>query len=583
MLAALLRLAIVLVPLIAALVVSLWFTATVPPSSVAIPSLFYLLLLIAIAVSVTVVVDRVARRALPLVALLKLALPFPDSAPSRFGLALRRTNPRLIQRQLDAASAGDGQPLTDQECLESLLALATDLSRHDRATRGHGERVRAYAELIAEDLNLPVDDRGKLRWAALLHDVGKLAVPAEILSKPGRPSDDEWAVLVEHPREGMVLTDSVAEWLGEWRHGIDQHHERWDGAGYPLGLAETDIHISGRIVAVADTYDVITAARSYKQPLSHAAARSELAAAAGTQFDPTVVRSMVSIAIARPPAFLSPITAFLNRPGFEAATTIAVAIMATLGMTAGLVADAMGIGNEPVDESDLLAAELPGDSESGGTSTATSSTAGATSDESDVASLVTSTADDAWAAETAGSSAAPVKITWVEPIGEPSQSGIRLLGTAPVDRPESAPEPAPVADPDPVPEPAPQPESAPAPVPDADPVPEPAPQPESAPAPQPESAPAPQPEPAPEPAPVPDPDPVPEPEPAPQPEPAPAPAPEPAPVPDPDPVPEPAPAPAPGTGPGNNGNGNPGTNGNGNGQSGDGHGQAFEGQISLGK
>ena len=142
-------------------------------------------------------------------------------------------------------------------------------------------------------------DRDRLQWACLLHDIGKLAVPAHILSKAGRPDDEEWAILKRHPAVGGEIVDSLAPWLGEWGRAASEHHERWDGKGYPRALAGEQISLAGRIVAVADAYDVITSTRSYKKPMSAEAARRELVRCAGTQFDPTVVRAFLNVSLGR--------------------------------------------------------------------------------------------------------------------------------------------------------------------------------------------------------------------------------------------------------------------------------------------
>ncbi len=182
---------------------------------------------------------------------------------------------------------------------EKIVSLAATLSAHDRKTRGHAERVRAYTDLMAEELRLPDDDRDRLRWSALLHDVGKLTVHADVLNKAGQLSEDEWELMRQHPLEGAKLTAPLAGWLGQWANTIAEHHERFDGRGYPHGLGGHDISTGGRIVAVADSYDTMTSVRSYNKPMSTDAARAELAACAGAQFDPVIVRAFLAVSVSR--------------------------------------------------------------------------------------------------------------------------------------------------------------------------------------------------------------------------------------------------------------------------------------------
>ena len=243
-------------------------------------------------------VDRFTQRLLPLATLMGMSLTFPDQAPSRFGLALRTGTLTKLQARLDELDR-DGLGPDVQQASVKAVELATLLAQHDRLTRGHTERVRAYADLIAVELGLNEADRSMLAWGVALHDVGKLFVPPEILNKNGRPTDDEWSILARHPVEGERLIQPLAGWLGEWVTAAAQHHERWDGTGYPRGLAGSQISLAGRITAVADAYDVITSRRSYKAPMSIAAARKELVDCAGTHFDPDIVRALLHASVRR--------------------------------------------------------------------------------------------------------------------------------------------------------------------------------------------------------------------------------------------------------------------------------------------
>ena len=245
-----------------------------------------------------VLVERVARRFLPLVTLLRLSLVFPDRAPSRFAIALRAGNPRRLNTWAEQVRNGDIVPDAGTEA-ETVLRLVMALKAHDHRTRGHSDRVQALSELVAKEMRLPDEAVARLRWGALLHDIGKLTVPSDVLNDPGRPDPAGLAALRQHPDEGLALAEPLASWLGEWRHAIDQHHERFDGTGYPRGLAGNDISLAGRIVAVTDAYETMTAVRSYKKAMSIQDARSELVRCAGSHFDPRVVRCFLSISIAR--------------------------------------------------------------------------------------------------------------------------------------------------------------------------------------------------------------------------------------------------------------------------------------------
>ncbi len=265
------------------------------------------------ATGVLIAFDRLTRKLLPLAALLKLALVFPDEAPSRFKTALAAGTAADLEARLAEAKAGASTE-TPIEAAERLLGFVAALSAHDHLTRGHSERVRAYSQMIAKELRLSRAEVDCLNWAALLHDVGKLEVPAEILNKPGRLSDDEWRQIRLHPELGARLAEPLRAWLGEWTDAIADHHERWDGTGYPAAAAGEGISLGGRIVAVADVFDVVTSSRSYKESGSAVDGREEIARCAGTQFDPRVVRAFLTISLGRLRFAMGPLSWLAQAP-----------------------------------------------------------------------------------------------------------------------------------------------------------------------------------------------------------------------------------------------------------------------------
>ncbi len=271
---------------------------------------------IGISVAATLVlalIDRGTRRLLPLAALFQLSLVFPDQAPSRFRIALRAGTVDSLEREVERAKAL-GKNATPNQAAEQLLGLVAALDAHDSLTHGHSNRVRAYSQMIGKELRLSADDVDKLNWAALLHDVGKLEIPSDILLKQSKPTDEEFALLRKHPELGERLTAPLREWLGEWAGAISEHHERWDGKGYPRGLAGEDIGLSGRIVAVADVFDVITSSRAYKEAGNPEEGREEIARCAGTQFDPRIVRTFLSLSLGRMRLVMGPLSWLAQAP-----------------------------------------------------------------------------------------------------------------------------------------------------------------------------------------------------------------------------------------------------------------------------
>ncbi len=295
-LAFLVRVGLWLLPVLAGLVSTILVRKLLNPSfgSRAMRYLWFVEMF-ALASVVTAIVGRAVERFLPLSTLCLINLSFPEAAPNRMKMALRVGNTRTSDLVRDFQEAGVSE--TPQEAAVQVLSLIEALNRHDRRTRGHSEKVRAYADVIAEEMDLSERDRNLLRWGAMLHDIGKLMVPSEILNKPGKPTDEEWGIIKEHPGAAVARLGPLREWLGDWVLAASEHHEKYDGTGYPLGLKGNQISLAGRIVAVADSFEVMTATRSYKKPMSHEAARQELVRCAGKHFDPDVVRAMVKVGV----------------------------------------------------------------------------------------------------------------------------------------------------------------------------------------------------------------------------------------------------------------------------------------------
>jgi hypothetical protein len=242
-----------------------------------------------------VVAERLGRRFLPLAVLLRLNLVFPDRAPSRFSVALRSTSVRKLQQWVREARETDDAA----ELAEKVVTLASALNTHDRRTRGHCERTRALTDLIVEELHLSATEANEVRWGAFLHDVGKLAVPSEILNKAGTPTSREWEILKSHPEAGARLVEPLRAFLSSGVDAVGSHHENYDGTGYPAGLSGEHLPRAARIVSVADAFEVMTAVRAYKRPMTMQAAREELARRSGTQFDPVIVRAFLNVSLGR--------------------------------------------------------------------------------------------------------------------------------------------------------------------------------------------------------------------------------------------------------------------------------------------
>ncbi len=170
---------------------------------------------------------------------------------------------------------------------KTIKLISSALDAKDPYTHGHSLRVTMYSLILAKALNLDDNTLEEIETAGLLHDIGKIGIPQNILCKPGKLTDEEYEVMKSHPAqaEKMLMGIKKLTVVSNW---LRTHHERWDGRGYPNGLKGEEIPISGRIIALADTYDAMTSTRSYRKALSHETAISEIQRCSGTQFDPVL-------------------------------------------------------------------------------------------------------------------------------------------------------------------------------------------------------------------------------------------------------------------------------------------------------
>ena len=180
--------------------------------------------------------------------------------------------------------------------METVSALASALESKDTGTRAHSQRVQSYASALAERVgDSDVTRDASAPYGFLLHDVGKIGIPDGILQKPGPLSVAERRRMQTHTVLGEAMLSSVAFLQGEGLRVVRSHHERWDGRGYPDGLARDEIPAGARIFAVADALDAMTSHRPYRRAMGWDVARSEVVAQSGRQFDPLIVEAFVSI------------------------------------------------------------------------------------------------------------------------------------------------------------------------------------------------------------------------------------------------------------------------------------------------
>jgi HD-GYP domain-containing protein (c-di-GMP phosphodiesterase class II) len=178
--------------------------------------------------------------------------------------------------------------------LEFVGSLASALDARDQYTSGHSHRVSELSCAVAAALELAPEEVERIRIGALLHDIGKIGIADQVLQKPGKLTDEEFAIVRQHPVIGRRILEGVqgfAPFLG----AVELHHENWDGTGYPHGQYALQTPIDARIIHVSDAYDAMTTDRSYRRGMAHERAISILMEFAGVQFDPQVVEAFVGL------------------------------------------------------------------------------------------------------------------------------------------------------------------------------------------------------------------------------------------------------------------------------------------------
>lgn len=181
-----------------------------------------------------------------------------------------------------------------KEMENTVHSLAAAIEAKDPYTKGHSTRVAEYSLHIADKLSLPPQQREAIQMAGLLHDIGKIGIKEEILLKRGSLSPEEFQLIREHPLISIKILEPL-EFSAPIIHAIRQHHERWDGRGYPDGLKGDKISLEGRIISVADAYDAMTSSRPYRLALDQERVTQELKLGAAKQFDPAIVKVFLEV------------------------------------------------------------------------------------------------------------------------------------------------------------------------------------------------------------------------------------------------------------------------------------------------
>jgi response regulator RpfG family c-di-GMP phosphodiesterase len=219
--------------------------------------------------------------------------PFPFRASKALGVEEQL---QLYARDLrHLLEIERGQRILLQEAYsETVAALASALETKDTGTRAHSQRVQRYAVALAQGLGADLADDSSAEYGFLLHDVGKIGIPDRVLQKPGPLSEEERRLMQTHTVLGEQMLQGVAFLQGNGLEVVRAHHERWDGEGYPDGLAGSEIPLGARIFAVADTLDAMTSDRPYRRAGSWRDASAEIRRQSNRQFDPSVVKAFAN-------------------------------------------------------------------------------------------------------------------------------------------------------------------------------------------------------------------------------------------------------------------------------------------------
>lgn len=190
----------------------------------------------------------------------------------------------------------------EQTHLNTISALVLSLETKDPYARGHSERVTKYSIAIAKELGLPAKEIEAIKQAGKIHDIGKLGIDDAILSKPGKLTEKEYAIIKTHPQMGTAILGPL-DFLNTERIIMRHHHEKYDGTGYPDKLKGEEIPLGARIMALTDAFDAMKSERPYRKPLSDETILSEIKKNTGSQFDPKIVETFLSLASKNPEIF----------------------------------------------------------------------------------------------------------------------------------------------------------------------------------------------------------------------------------------------------------------------------------------